>query len=120
MSDIRIEDKGTYIQWYGAGVFEMSCRAYWQEGVVGSLMTSGDKNKIINKNLRIRRLTPKECFRLMGVKDSDYDRIKRGQSDTSLYHMAGDAIVSTIPMAIFGSLLGGDFQNKYKGWDYKS
>jgi DNA (cytosine-5)-methyltransferase 1 len=79
-----------------------------------------EDNKVINKNLRIRRLTPKECFRLMAVKDSDYDKIKQGQSDTSLYHMAGDAIVATIPMAIFGALLGDEYQDKYKDWDFRS
>lgn len=118
MSEIILKDCGFYVEWHGAGKYIMDCRAYWEEGCVGSVMTKGDKNKIINKNLRIRRLTPKECFRLMGVKDSDYEKIKQGQSDVSLYHMAGDAIVSTIPMAIFGSLLGDDFQNKYKDWNY--
>lgn len=120
MADITIKDCGFYIEWYGEGKYVMNCRAYWEEGVVGSIMTKGDKNKVINKNLRIRRLTPKECFRLMGVKDSDYDKIKQGQSNASLYHMAGDAIVSTIPMSIFGSLLGGEYQDKYKDWDFNS
>ena len=37
-----------------------------------------DKNK-----LKIRRLTPKECGRLMGVKDEDIDKILKNQSDSS-------------------------------------
>lgn len=58
-----------------------------------------------NGNLRIRKLTPKECFRLMGVKDEDYEKVKKNQSDSSLYHLAGDSIVVNVLMAIFNELL---------------
>lgn len=58
----------------------------------------------LNK-LRIRKLTPKECFRLMGVKDEDYQRIAANQSNSSLYHLAGDSIVVNVLMAIFKQLL---------------
>ncbi|HHX70973.1 MAG TPA: hypothetical protein GX708_23355 [Gallicola sp.] len=61
-----------------------------------------------NSNLRIRKLTPKECFRLMGVKDEDYERIAQNQSNSSLYHLAGDSIVVNVLMAIFKELLRGD------------
>lgn len=50
---------------------------------------------------RIRKLTPKECFRLMGVKDEDFERVAKNQSDSSLYHLAGDSIVTNCLMAIF-------------------
>ena len=56
-------------------------------------------------NLRIRKLTPKECFRLMGVKDEDYERCAKNQSDSSLYHLAGDSIVVNVLMAIFKELI---------------
>lgn len=56
-------------------------------------------------NLKIRKLTPRECFRLMGVKDEDYDRVAKNQSDSSLYHLAGDSIVVNVLMAIFKELL---------------
>lgn len=55
--------------------------------------------------LKIRKLTPKECFRLMGVKDEDFDKIAKNQSDSSLYHLAGDSIVVNVLMAIFGEML---------------
>ena len=61
--------------------------------------------KLINNDLRIRKLTPKECFRLMGVKDEDYEKIKKNQSDASLYHLAGDSIVVDVLMAIYGELI---------------
>ena len=54
---------------------------------------------------RIRRLTPKECFRLMGVKDEDFDKVAKNQSDSSLYHLAGDSIVVNVLMAIFGEMI---------------
>lgn len=64
------------------------------------------KNTATNTHdLRIRKLTPKECFRLMGVKDEDYDKIAKNQSDSSLYHLAGDSIVVNVLMAIFKQLL---------------
>lgn len=56
-------------------------------------------------NLKIRKLTPKECFRLMGVKDEDYEKIAKNQSDSSLYHLAGDSIVVNVLMAIFGEMI---------------
>ena len=55
--------------------------------------------------LRIRKLTPKECFRLMGVKDEDFEKIAKNQSDSSLYHLAGDSIVVNVLMAIFREMM---------------
>lgn len=60
---------------------------------------------IQTNNLRIRKLTPLECFRLMGVKDNDYYKISKNQSNNSLYHLAGDSIVVNVLMAIFKELL---------------
>lgn len=59
-------------------------------------------------NLRIRKLTPRECFRLMGVRDNDFENIARNQSDSSLYHLAGDSIVINVLMAIFKELFKGE------------
>ena len=69
-------------------------------------------------NLAIRKLTPKEVWRLMGVKDDDFENVSKNQSDSSLYHLAGDSIVTTCLMAIFGELLGIDWKEKfnYKEW----
>lgn len=63
------------------------------------------KECVVGGNLRIRKLTPRECFRLMGVKDNDFDNIKKHQSDASLYHLAGDSIVVDVLMAIFRQML---------------
>ena len=67
--------------------------------------TSAGGGVVVNSDLRIRKLTPKECFRLMGVKDEDFDKVVKNQSDSSLYHLAGDSIVVDVLMAIFKELL---------------
>ena len=53
----------------------------------------------------IRKYTPRECFRLQGVKDKDFDRVAKNQSNASLYHLAGDSIIVNVLMAIFKELL---------------
>lgn len=65
-----------------------------------------DANHFVYNNLRIRKLTPKECFRLMGVRDADFENIAQNQSNASLYHLAGDSIVVDVLMAIFKNMLG--------------
>lgn len=69
-----------------------------------TLQTSPKEGVCFN-DLRIRRLTPLECFRLMGVKDDDYYKITKNQSKTSLYHLAGDSIVVDVLMAIFKEMI---------------
>ena len=61
---------------------------------------------------RVRKLTERECFKLMGVKVKDFNKIKRNQSKSSCYHLAGDSIVSTVLMALFGQMLDIDWQEK--------
>lgn len=66
----------------------------------------------VDKGLSIRKLTPKECWRLMGVKDEDSSNCNKNQSNASMYHLAGDSIVTSVLMAIFGELLGIDWNIK--------
>jgi DNA (cytosine-5)-methyltransferase 1 len=63
--------------------------------------------KLIEKtnNLRIRKLTPRECYRLMGFGDQAFDLAQTNQSNSSLYHQAGDSIVVNVLMGLFGSLI---------------
>lgn len=61
---------------------------------------------------RIRKLTPRECFRLMGVKKDDYEHAAKHQSISSQYHLAGDSIGTSCLMAIFGELLQIDYNTK--------
>ena len=79
-----------------------------QDGTVGTLTTDGSSPKHNNRiieNMRIRKLTPKECGRLMGVRDKDIDAMAVNQSNSSQYHLYGDSIVVDVLMAIFGQML---------------
>lgn len=77
-----------------------------QKGKVQTLNCGGGYGVVTNEseNLRIRKLTPKECFRLMGVRDEDSDKLK-GISDMNLYHLAGDSIIVDVLMAIFSKMI---------------
>ena len=58
------------------------------------------------KKFRIRKLTPKECFRLMGVDDNDIDRMQAsGLSNSAQYKLAGNSIVVDVLYHIFRKLL---------------
>ena len=51
---------------------------------------------------RIRKLTPKECWRLMGFSDEDFYKAKSaGVSDTQLYKQAGNSIVTRVLYSIY-------------------
>ena len=66
----------------------------------------GEGIKILHSNTcRIRKLTPLECWRLMGFRDMDYYAAKSvGISDAQLYKQAGNSIVVTVLEAIFRNL----------------
>jgi DNA (cytosine-5)-methyltransferase 1 len=58
----------------------------------------------IETRYRIRKLTPRECFRLMSFKDSDYDKAAEVNSQTQCYKEAGNSIVKVVMMAIMSQL----------------
>lgn len=67
------------------------------------------KNSFIVKSLRIRKLTPKECWRLMGFDDKDVDvLVNNGMSNTQLYKQAGNSIVVDVLVKIFSNLFKSD------------
>jgi DNA (cytosine-5)-methyltransferase 1 len=82
--------------------------------VCGTHGNGGHYTKTLMNDLRIRKLTPKECFRLMNVKDEDFNKVKNNQSDSSLYHLAGDSICSNVLMALFGKMLDIDWEKKVR------
>ena len=57
-----------------------------------------------NYNLRIRKLTPKECWRLMGFTDEEFNRAAKVNSNTQLYKQAGNSIVVDVLVNIFTNL----------------
>lgn len=54
---------------------------------------------------RIRKLTPKECWRLMGFSDEDFEKAAKVNSNTQLYKQAGNSIVKDVLMAIFRQMI---------------
>lgn len=56
--------------------------------------------------IRIRKLTPKECWRLMGFYDEDFEKAEKVNSNTQLYKQAGNSIVVNVLEAIFKQLIG--------------
>ena len=58
------------------------------------LLMKIERERETSSMLRIRKLTPKECMRLMGFSDEDYESmVEFGLSDSQIYHCAGDSIV---------------------------
>ena len=82
-----------------------------------TLQTS-PKEGVCYNDLRIRKLTPRECGRLMGVKDKDITNMLKNQSNSSAYHCFGDSIICTVLCAIFGELLNIDYKNLIESWNY--
>lgn len=78
---------------------------YEPNGLSPALQTAQGDNRqpLMYEEYRIRKLTPRECFRLMGFTDADFDKIK-GISNTQLYKMAGNSIVVNVLEAIFKQL----------------
>ena len=72
---------------------------------------------------RIRKLTPKECWRLMDFKDEDFNKASEVNSNTQLYKQAGNSIVCNVLVAIIGQLFEGredvykEISNKEKPYD---
>ena len=72
---------------------------------VSDTLQTTPKEGICYNDLRIRKLTPREAFRLMGVKDEDYYKIAKNQSNSSLYHLAGDSLVTLVFCAIISTMM---------------
>ncbi len=72
----------------------------------------GTITAIQSNDLRIRKLTPRECGRLMNVKDEDIDKLLKNQSNSSAFHLFGDSICTNCLMAIFGELLDINWKQK--------
>lgn len=76
------------------------------DGVCNALTTVQKDNMLleITKQYRIRKLTQKETWRLMGFSDEDYEKAAEVNSKTQLYKQAGNSIVKDVLMAIFSQL----------------
>lgn len=82
-------------------------------GIANTLLTSKDNGVVVNDPLRLRRLTEKECFRLMGFDDNDCDILKEnGISMTQIYKQAGNSIVVDVLEALFKELFNAIYIGK--------
>ena len=59
-------------------------------------LTSATKDNMVSEGIRIRKLTPKECFRLQGFPDEYFDRAAEVCSDSQLYKQAGNSVTVTV------------------------
>jgi DNA (cytosine-5)-methyltransferase 1 len=80
-------------------------RGVVQKQMIQTIKADSNDIGVVVNNLRIRKLTPRECYRLMGFSDQAFDLAQPNQSNSSLYHQAGDSIVVNVLMAIFKELL---------------
>lgn len=84
-------------------------RVYNEEGLAPTISTmeGGGRNPYISEHeteFRVRKLTPKECWRLMGISDEDYEKASKVVSNSQLYKQAGNAIVVNVLERIFRNL----------------
>ena len=76
-----------------------------KDGVSNTLTTVQKDNLLLEKpQYRIRKLTPRECGRLMGVSDEDIDKMAAVNSNTQLYKQFGNSIVVDVMCAMFKNL----------------
>lgn len=115
---IKNATKIGYLEAYEGDGVNLSTRMKYQRGnvqkqTIQTITTSGGNDRgVVIKNcnstepkLRIRKLTPKECWRLMGFSDDDYDKASVFNSNTQLYKQAGNSIVVDVLEDILTNLL---------------
>lgn len=82
-----------------------------RDDYVGSLTTDGSlpkhNNRVIENEpkFRVRKLTPRECWRLMDFTDEQFDRARKVNSDSQLYKQAGNSICVGVLVAILRNLM---------------
>ena len=96
----------------GGTQWKQQNRIYSSEGTSISITTGF--HPYYNQNLRIRKLTPRECGRLMSVKNEDVSNIMKNQSNSKAYHLFGDSICCNVLMGIFGEMLNIDWKEKVR------
>lgn len=75
-----------------------------QGEICPTLMSQNQELCKIENQYRIRKLTPRECGRLMGVSDDDIDKMAAVNSNTQLYKQFGNSIVVDVMCAMFKNL----------------
>lgn len=84
-------------------------RRFKEDGGVSFTLTAQDKHGVLlddGREVRIRKLTPKECFRLQGFPDDYYERAAQVCSDSQLYKQAGNSVTVNVIYEIAKRLEG--------------
>lgn len=108
----KVIQVGNYMNTTSFGGNPQCDRVYDSKGISPTLntMQGGDRQPKIIKDTKIRKLTPLECWRLMGFDDTDFYKAKNsGVSNSQLYKQAGNSIVVNVLEGIFKQLLGGNY-----------
>lgn len=67
---------------------------------IANTILTGTEQAVIGEDLRIRKLTPRECWRLQGFPDYAFDRAQKVNSDSQLYKQAGNSVTVNVIEAI--------------------
>ena len=99
-------------------MMDISRRVYDEEGISPTIHTCGGGNtevKVSRNCLRVvRKLTPKECFRLQDFDDVDYERCAEiGMSDTQGYHCTGNSITVKVIELLAQHLYKAQYDESY-------
>lgn len=113
MNDMKCKEIGSLTGGRWDKMYEQSRRVYDPEGLSPTLHTCGGGNQEIKVSVidakqgkrRIRKLTPLECWRLMGFDDEDFRKAEAVNSNTQLYKQAGNSIVVNVLEGILRNLL---------------
>ena len=71
---------------------------------VSQTLTANNSIAVLGSQTKIRKLTPRECWRLMGFSDEDFEKAQKVNSNTQLYKQAGNSIVVNVLEKIFKNL----------------
>lgn len=112
----RIEEKMESITFKGKqihegdGLYLGTSERFMRDGLkdCSRALKAGINDAGVMHNYRIRKLTERECFRLMGVKDEDSDKIREVVSKSQCYKLAGNSIVVDVMTQMFDQLFFGN------------
>ena len=112
--NINNATKKGYLEAKDGDGINISSRMKYQRGnvqrnIIQTITTSGGNDRAVllekDNQLKIRKLTPRECWKLMGFEDDDYEKVKNINSPSQLYKQAGNSIVVNVLENIFKILL---------------
>jgi DNA (cytosine-5-)-methyltransferase len=89
-------------------------RARVGKGIAHNLSCSCQMGAVVwnGRVVKIRRLTPKECFRLQGFSDNLFEKAKAVNSDAQLYKQAGNGVTIPVVYAIGCAILSSKYHQK--------